>query len=130
MRPTNKGIDPITRLPGYGYYDASLRAPNGYVVVKEWHEQALPRDLIGFTDPGGYGDAPAGPPGVRLVQRLARQTGRLILIIDTPTGQGDVEGGAAARWLRGHCTVRDGSFGGIVVLAARGCSTSSQPANG
>jgi hypothetical protein len=115
-------LDPITRLPGYGYYDASFRAPNGDVVVKEWHEQPLPRDLTGFTDPGGYGDAPAGPPGARLVQRLARRTGRLVLIIDTPTGQGDVVEGAAARWLRSHCDVRYGSFGGIVVLAARGCA--------
>lgn len=118
-------IDPITRLPGYGYYAADFRAPNGFVVVKEWREQELPQDLTGFTDPGGYGDAPEGPPSAALIQRLARQTGRLVLIIDTPTGQGDVEEGAAARWLQGHCTIREGSFGGIVVLSARGCSSAS-----
>jgi mannosyltransferase len=117
-------LDPITRLPGYGYYAADFRAANGDVVVKEWREQPLPRDLTGFTDPGGYGDAPAGPPTARAVERLAQRTGRLVFIIDTPTAQGDVEEGAAARWLRSHCTVRERLFGGIVVLAARGCPSS------
>ena len=45
----------------------------------------------------------------------------MVLVVDTPIGQGDVETGAAARWMRSHCNVREGSFGGIVVLAARRC---------
>lgn len=123
-------IDPITKFPGYGYYDRALRAPNGYVVVKEWREQPMPPGVTAFIDRGGYGDAPAGPPSMQLVRRLAQRTGRIVFAIDGPSRQGDVEEGSAARWMRGHCNVSEGSFGGIVVLAARGCSRASLPAAG
>lgn len=121
-------LDPVTTLPGYAYYDSHLRAANGYIVVKEWREQPMPAGVTGFTDPGGYGDAPAGPPSARLVSRLARRTGRLVLVIDATFGQGDVEEGAAATWLRRNCAVREGHFGGIVVLAARRCRPAPSPA--
>jgi 4-amino-4-deoxy-L-arabinose transferase-like glycosyltransferase len=114
-------FDPITKLPAYGYYDAALRAPDGNVVVKEWHDKPMPAGVTGVTDPGGYGDAREGPPSVAMVRSLARRTGREILVIDDPYRQGDVEHGAAVQWLVGHCTVETGRFGGIVVLAARGC---------
>jgi hypothetical protein len=123
-------VDPITKLPGYGYYDRALRSPNGYVVVKEWHEQPMPPGVTGFIDRGGYGDAPAGPPSAQIMRRLAQRTGRIVFIIDGPSGQGNVEDGAAARWMRGHCRVTRGSFGGIVVLSARGCARGSLPAAG
>ncbi len=123
-------VDPITKFPAYGYYDRALRAPNGYVVVKEWREQPMPPGVTGFIDRGGYGDAPAGPPSAQFVRRLAQRTGRIVFVIDGPSRQGDVEEGAAARWMRGHCSVTRGSFGGIVVLAARGCARASLPAAG
>jgi 4-amino-4-deoxy-L-arabinose transferase-like glycosyltransferase len=114
-------IDPIPKLPGYGYYDPALRAPDGHVVVKEWGDEPMPSGVSGFTDPGGYGNAPAGPPTVAYVRGLAGQTGRVVLVVDTTFRQGDVAHGPAARWLGSHCTVVTRDFGGIIVLAARGC---------
>jgi mannosyltransferase len=114
-------IDPIPKLPGYGYYDPALRAPDGHVVVKEWGDEPLPAGVSGFTDPGGYGNAPAGPPTAAYVRGLAGQTGRVVLVVDTTFRQGDVEEGAAARWLRSNCTVATRDFGGIIVISARGC---------
>lgn len=64
------------------------------MMVKEWHEAAMPPGVTGFTDPGGYGDAPEGPPSAA----------------------------ASVGWRRG-------SFGGIVVLAARGCSPGAPAAS-
>ena len=119
-------IDPITRLPGYAYYDASLRSPDGKVAFKEWRERPLPAGVTGFTDPGGYGDAPAGPPSAAYVSRLAARTGRLVLVIDSPYRQGAVADGAAARWMRGHCALRESEFGGIIVLAGRDCRASAR----
>jgi hypothetical protein len=118
-------LDPIPKLPGYAYYEPSLRAPDGHVAVEEWGDEPMPAGVSGFTDPGGYGNAPVGPPSAAYVRALAGRTGRVVLVVDTTFRQGDVEHGAAARWLAGHCSVEARDFGGIVVLAARGCRSAA-----
>jgi hypothetical protein len=45
----------------------------------------------------------------------------VVFAIDSTFRQGDVEDGAAARWLRANCTTQTRTFGGITVIAARAC---------
>lgn len=117
-------VDPVSRLPGFAYYGAALRAPDGRIAVKEWHDAPFPRDVVGLTDPGGYGDAPPGPPSVRLMRSLAARTGRVLVALPAPTGQGDVTESPGIRWLRRACTVRFATYGDIDVVAAAGCDAS------
>jgi len=114
-------VDPISRLPGFAYYDPGLRTTAGWIPVKEWHDAALPVAVVGLTDPGGYGDAPQGPPGVALVRGLAARRGGMLAAFPAPIGQGDPEQSAGVRWLERFCTVRSRSLGDIFVLAASGC---------
>jgi hypothetical protein len=118
-------IDPISRLPGFAYYSGALRTAEGRIPVKEWHDAALPEGVVGLTDPGGYGDAPPGPPSVALVRALTARRGEMLAAFPGPIGQGDVEQSAGVRWLERVCDVRSRSFGEITVLAASGCRRGS-----
>ncbi|MEO9176028.1 MAG: glycosyltransferase family 39 protein [Gaiellales bacterium] len=99
-------VDPLLRLPGLGYYDPALRAPDGRLVVAEWHDAPLPAGVVGLEDPGGITDAPPGPPTPHDVAVLLRRTGRLFIVsAPTTSRQGPIPTGAALRWAHRHCSV-------------------------
>lgn len=119
-------VDPLLRLSGLGYYDPSLRAPDGRLVVAEWRDTPLPAGVVGLEDPGGITDAPAGPPTARFVAVLLRRTGRLF-IVSAPTTrrQGSIRKGAALRWAHQHCTVATQPVRLMTVFEISGCRTAS-----
>ena len=93
---TAEGIGPA------GRYLASLRSPDGLVIVSEWHDARLPAGVTLLQDPGGYSDTAYGPPTPALVRRLAAQTGRLLIVFSYVSGnkQGDVLHDAGVGWAR------------------------------
>ena len=93
-------IDDIGGLGALGYYARSLRAPNGWLAVKEWHDTPLPAVVTGLSDPGGYSGAPPGPPTPKLIAELVGKTGRLFVIVTDTYAQGDVPNGHAIGWAR------------------------------
>jgi mannosyltransferase len=119
-------IDPLLRLPGLGYYDRSLRAADGRLVVAEWGDAPLPVGVVGLEDPGGITGASPGPPTARFVAGLLRRTGRLF-IVSAPTTrrQGAISTGAALRWTHEHCSVATKPVRLMTVWEISGCRTSS-----
>jgi mannosyltransferase len=119
-------VDPLLRLPGLGYYDRSLRAADGRLVVAEWGDAPLPVGVVGLEDPGGITDAPPGPPTARFVAGLLRRTGRLF-IVSAPTTrrQGAISTGAALRWTHEHCSVATKPVRLMTVWEISGCRTLS-----
>jgi 4-amino-4-deoxy-L-arabinose transferase-like glycosyltransferase len=117
-------IDNMLVLPALGYYDHSLAAANGDVIVQEWGDEPLPAGLIGFKDPGGYGKVPNGPPPVSSVTQAARQgNGAFWMLVAEADKdlQGDPRSGAAVAWARSHCQVQTRESIGVWLLHASGC---------
>jgi 4-amino-4-deoxy-L-arabinose transferase-like glycosyltransferase len=119
-------VDNALVLPSLGYYDPAFRAPDGVMVVQEWHDRHLPAGFVGYKDPTGYGSVPQGPPAVRTVRKLARQSGGSVWMVVSEVDErlqgGDPRTGAAVAWARGHCHVQVRENVGVWVLHATGCS--------
>jgi hypothetical protein len=117
-------LDTVTVLPALGYYDHAFRTPAGELIIEEWHERALPPDLIPYKDPGGFGSVPNGPPSAATFSAAARRGGGsawLVLAELDRSRQGDVRRGAAVTWARAHCSVSARESVGVWVLRARSC---------
>jgi hypothetical protein len=114
-------VDPFSGLAVAGYYDRAFAAPEGDLVVSEWHDRPVPDRVVLLDDPAGYGDVPAGPPSAALVQRLARRTGTVHLLLSETAGQGDVWESPGLRWARSACDVTRQAFDGVEVITMRGC---------
>jgi hypothetical protein len=116
-----------------GRYQQPFASPDGRIAVNEWHDEPLPAGVVLLQNPGGYSDAPEGPPSVPLVRRLAAPTGAFEAALGSLTpAQGDVLRSAGLRWARTHCQVRSESFSAqpvegtdagtaLTVVVARGC---------
>ena len=110
----------VLTLPSLGYYDPSLRAPGGELVVSEWHDTKLPANVLGFKDPAAHGPATDGPPPTALVRRLARQDGAVwLLFAEVGERASEVP---AVRWAQAHCHVSEMSRTRIEVLRISGCA--------
>jgi mannosyltransferase len=123
-------IDNALVLPSLGYYDPALRAPNGDLVVQEWHDLRLPVGFVGFKDRTSYGTVPDGPPGVATFTRLARRGGGTVWMVISDVDnslQSDPRDGAAVTWARSHCHVQVRESVGVWVLHATGCAVSHAP---
>jgi mannosyltransferase len=118
-------VDNALVLPSLGYYDPAFRAPNGELVVQEWHDLPLPAGFVGFKDRTGYGSVPNGPPSVATFMRLARRgNGSVWMVVsevDTEL-QGDPRSGSAVAWARRHCHVQARQSVGVWALHATGCT--------
>ena len=117
-------VDPFSGLLTAGYYDGALAAPDGDLVVSEWHDRPIPAGVVLLDDPGGYGDVPSGPPTAALIQGLSRATGRVHLLLSDTVGQGDVWESPGLRWARGACEVTRRRFEGVVVVSIARCRSS------
>jgi Dolichyl-phosphate-mannose-protein mannosyltransferase len=119
-------VDNALVLPSLGYYDPAFRAHDGVTVVQEWHDRPLPAGFVGYKDPTGYGSVAQGPPAVRTVRKLARQSGggvwMVVSEVDERLQGGDPRTGAAVAWARGHCHIQVRENVGVWVLHATGCS--------
>jgi len=117
-------VDNALVLPTLGYYDPAFRAPDGQLVVQEWHDAPLPPGFVGFKDRTSYGSVPDGPPSAAVFARLAARGGgtawMMVSEVDT-TLQSDPKEGAAVAWARGHCRVQVRESVGVWVLRATGC---------
>jgi 4-amino-4-deoxy-L-arabinose transferase-like glycosyltransferase len=119
-------VDSAIVLPSLGYYDPAFRAHNGELVVREWHDNALPAGVFGFKDPTGYGDVPDGPPSVATFTRLARSDGGSVWMIVSEVDdklQSDPRSSAAVTWARRHCRVQVRESTGVWAMHASGCSS-------
>jgi len=99
-------IDTISALSAIGYYDHALRAPSGWLAVKEWHDTQMPAGVSGLTDPGGYGDAPPGPPTPALIANLTHHTGRAFVLLTHAGLQGDLLNDNGIGWARRNCRTK------------------------
>lgn len=117
-------VDAATVLPTLGYYAPAFRAPDGDLIVQEWHDRPLPEGFVGFKDPGGYGSVPAGQPSASDFAAAARAAGGsawLLLSEVDRSLQGDARVGPAATWARAHCRVVVHESTGVWLLRASGC---------
>ena len=118
-------LDNVLMLPPLGYYDPAFRAGNGDLVVQEWQDRRLPRGVVGFKDPRGYGTVPNGPPSAAVFAAQARRGGGDVWMVVAQSDralQGDVREGAATAWARSHCRVEVRESIGVWVLHATGCA--------
>lgn len=117
-------LDNMLVLPALGYYEPSMRAANGDLIVQEWGDEPPPAGVIGFKDPGGYGKVPNGPPDAATAAQAAR-TGRgsfwMVVAEADKDLQGDPREGVAAAWARAHCQTATRESTGVWVLHASGC---------
>ena len=120
-------VDNANVLPSLGYYDPALRAPDGALVVQEWHDRPLPAGFAGFKDPGGWGTVPDGPPSVAAFRDLARRSGGTVWMVVSEidrSRQSDPTNGAAVGWARQHCHVQVRASVNVWALHATGCAVS------
>jgi mannosyltransferase len=118
-------LDNVLMLPPLGYYDPAFRAGNGDLVVQEWQDRPLPRGVVGFKDPRGYGTVPNGPPSAAVFAAQARRGGGDVWMVVAQSDralQGDVREGSATAWARGHCRVQVRESIGVWVLHATRCA--------
>ena len=123
-------VDNANVLPSLGYYDPAFRAPDGDLVVQEWHDRPLPAGFVGFKDPGGYGTVPDGPPSVATFRGLARRGGGTVWMVVSEVHtslQGYPTEGAAVAWARSHCHVQVRESVQVWALRASGCAVSGAP---
>jgi 4-amino-4-deoxy-L-arabinose transferase-like glycosyltransferase len=104
-----------------GYYDPSLTSHGGRLFVSQWHDGPMPAGVTALQSPGGYFDVPFGPPSTALVQRLARRTGRLFVVISHTTRQGDILRSPALIWVTAHCSATVQRYKAVTFVAARAC---------
>jgi mannosyltransferase len=118
-------VDNALVLPALGYYDAAFRAPDGDLIVQEWHDLALPDGFVGFKDRTGYGNVPDGPPSAATFAALAsRGHGTAWMIVSQVDAalQSNPREGAAVAWARSHCHVQVRESFGVWALRASGCT--------
>ncbi|MEA2407291.1 MAG: mannosyltransferase [Thermoleophilaceae bacterium] len=115
-------LDIAAVLPVLGYYDDTYRAPDGDLVVHEWGDRPMPRGVLPYDDPGGYGGT-VGPPTRATIARLARGDRRLIVVLAeyVEALQGDVPNSPGLRWARRECTVSRRQEFQIELFAVTGC---------
>lgn len=115
-------VDIAAVLPVLGYYDDTYRAPGGDLVVHEWGDRPMPRGVLPYDDPGGYGGT-TGPPSRATIARLARGERRLIVVLSeyVEALQGDVPNSPGLRWARRECTVTRRQEFQIDLFAVTGC---------
>ncbi|HEV7846558.1 MAG TPA: glycosyltransferase family 39 protein [Thermoleophilaceae bacterium] len=115
-------LDIAAVLPVLGYYDDRYRAPDGDLVVHEWGDRPMPRGVLPYDDPGGYGGT-VGPPTRATIARLARGDRRLIVVLAeyVEALQGDVPNSRGLRWARRECTVTRREEFQIYLFAVTGC---------
>lgn len=113
-------FDAVLGLVPAGYYDPSLRS-NGRLFVSQWHDGPMPAGVTAVQSPGAYFDVPVGPPSVALVQRLARRTGRLFVVISHTAGQRDVLHSPGLAWVTAHCNATVEPYKAVTYVAARAC---------
>jgi mannosyltransferase len=117
-------LDSMITLPALGYYDSAFRAHDGDLVVEEWRDRPIPRGVVGFKDPAGFGKVPAGPPTVAAFEAAARRGGGNVWMVISEANkdrQGDIRVGAAASWARSHCRVEVRESIGVWVMHATSC---------
>jgi hypothetical protein len=117
-------LDSMITLPALGYYDSAFRAHDGDLVVEEWRDRPIPRGVVGFKDPAGFGNVPAGPPTVAAFEAAARRGGGNVWMVISEANkdrQGDIRVGAAASWARSHCRVQVRESIGVWVMHATSC---------
>jgi 4-amino-4-deoxy-L-arabinose transferase-like glycosyltransferase len=117
-------LDNVLMLPPLGYYDPAFRTRDGDLIVQEWRDRPLPRGVVGFKDPRGYGNVPNGPPSASTLASLARSDrGSVWMVVAQSDAalQGDVRGGAAVAWARAHCRLRVRQSVGVWVMHASAC---------
>lgn len=117
-------LDNALVLPTLGYYYPAFRAPDGDLVVQEWHDRPLPAGFAGYKDRTGYGSVPNGPPSVARFRELARQGGGTVWMVVAEVDlelQSNPRDGAAVAWARAHCHVEVRQSTGVWVLRASQC---------
>jgi mannosyltransferase len=117
-------VDNASVLPALGYYYRPFRAPDGDLVVQEWHDRPLPAGFVGLRDPGGFGTVPDGPPSVSELRSLAlRGDGTVWLVFSevVPALQANPWEGVAVAWARAHCRVRLRETLEVRTVRASGC---------
>ncbi|HEX4482752.1 MAG TPA: glycosyltransferase family 39 protein [Solirubrobacteraceae bacterium] len=117
-------VDNVLMLPSIGYYDPSLKAPNGELIVQEWHDTPLPKRFVGYKDPTGYGRALNGPPSLALVRRVAAEGGGSIWFVFGEIDsleQGTTSQMAVVKWARSNCHVQTRASTGVEVMHATAC---------
>ncbi|HEY4428402.1 MAG TPA: glycosyltransferase family 39 protein [Solirubrobacteraceae bacterium] len=117
-------LDSVITLPALGYYDSAFRAGDGALVVEEWRDRSLPRGIVGFKDPAGFGSVAAGPPSAATFASAAQRGGGSAWLVVAEAGrarQGDVRSGAAAAWARSHCRVQVRESIAVWVMRATRC---------
>jgi mannosyltransferase len=123
-------VDNALVLPALGYYDPAFRAPNGDLIVQEWHDEPLPAGFVGYKDRTGYGTVPIGPPSAATFAALAqRGSGTVWMVVSQVDDalQSNPEEGAAVAWARSHCHVQVRESVGVWVLRASSCPTTGAP---
>jgi hypothetical protein len=104
-----------------GFYDAAFAAPDGRMVVYQWHDEPKPRGVFLLQNPNAYFGVPVGPPTVALVQRVTAATGRAVFVISHTVGQGNVATDVGLRWARSSCHVDDRHFKAVEVVLVSHC---------
>ncbi len=118
-------VDSALVLPSLGYYDRAYRAPDGDLVVQEWHDRPLPAGFLGYKDPGGYGDVPVAPPPAAAFAASLRRRGGVGWIVaseaDRSAGRDPRRDGAAA-WARAHCRTQVRTAVGVWAMRVSDCT--------
>jgi len=123
-------VDNASVLPVLGYYYPAFRAPDGDLIVQEWHDRPLPVGFVGLRDRGGYGTVPYGPPSVATFRGLAGRGGGTVWLVvsEVVTSlQGEPWDGAAVAWARSHCHVQVRETLEVWTVRASGCAVSGTP---
>jgi hypothetical protein len=117
-------VDIITVFPVFGYYDERYRAPNGDLIVNEWGEYKLPREIVPLDTRGGYNEGvPPGPPTAGMFAGLASGDRRLFVTLAEYSVriQGDIPNGPALAWARRNCHVVERPEPGIDAYLISDC---------
>jgi hypothetical protein len=108
-------------LVAAGFYDDALAGPKG-LVVSEWADQPIPRNVILRDDPGGYGRVPHGPPTRALLSRLLKRTGTVFVFLYSTARQGDVVRSAGLAWAARSCDFEADRYGAVRLIRLRRCA--------
>jgi hypothetical protein len=104
-----------------GFYDPSLAARDGRLVVNEWGDEPLPAGVTLRDDTGGYSRAPVGPPSRLLLAQLAKQTGTEYVIGAGIFRQGDILQSPGLRWAAKACRETTTRFVAIELIRITRC---------
>jgi mannosyltransferase len=109
-------------LTAAGFYDRQFAAPDGNLIVNEWSDEPLPRNVTLLDDPGGYGHAPDGPPSAGLISHLAHRTGVVYLMVYETARQADVLKSPGLQWAQRACRSSVRKYGVVRMVKIESCS--------